>query len=211
MLDRVLGALRGAGASQIAVVGGEEVARACRDRVERVIGDTGSGTGNLVRALRAWPDDGEPLIYATSDMPYVSAEAIVDFLSRVPPGHVALPLAEMDAFARRFPGAPPAGITLAGERVVNGDVFTIPGGSIDAVERVAAKFFQARKRPWQMAGLVSPRLMVRFLFRRLGIGHLEEHARGVLGVSAVAVRGCRPELAFDADNVEEYEYARGHA
>lgn len=210
MLDRVVDALRGAGATRIAVVGGEEVRAACDDRVERFVDEARSGTENLVRALRAWPDDGDPLVYATSDMPYVDARAIEEFLARVPAGHVALPLAEFEEFDARFPGAPPCGITLGGERVVNGDVFYVPGGLAAKVEAIASRFFEARKKPWQMARLVSPRILVRFLFRRLGISHIEAHAHRVLGVPALAVRGCRPELAFDADTVDDYRYVSAH-
>jgi GTP:adenosylcobinamide-phosphate guanylyltransferase len=210
MLARIVGALRGVGATRIAVVGGDEVRAACAASVELVVDEAASGTENLVRALRAWPDDGDPLIYATSDMPYVDAGSVREFLQRVPSGHVALPLAEFGDFDARFPGAPPSGITLGGECVVNGDVFYVPGGLAARVEAVASRFFDARKQPWQMARLVSPRILVRFLFRRLGIGHLEEHAQRVLGVPAQAVRRCRPELAFDADTVDDYRYVSRH-
>lgn len=210
MLEKIVGALRGAGATEIAVVGGAAVREACANSVEQVIGEAESGTANLVKALRAWPNDGTPLLYATSDMPYVDATAVAAFLARVPPGSFALPLTEIGDWHRRFPGAPLAGITLNGERVVNGDVFHIPGGAADRVEAVATRFFEARKRPWQMASLVSPALMLRFLFKRLAIAHLEAHAQKVLGVPATAVRDCGPELAFDADSLAEYEYANAH-
>jgi GTP:adenosylcobinamide-phosphate guanylyltransferase len=210
MLDRIVDALRGSGAERIAVVGGDEVRAACAGRVERIVDEAPGGVENLVKALRAWPDDGEPLVFATSDMPYVDVCAVTDFLSRVPPGHVALPLAEYAAFYERFPQAPPCGITLAGERVVNGDVFFVPPGVTERVERAATRFFAARKYPWRMAGLVNPEIFVRFLFGRLGIGHLERHAHRVLGVSATAVRGCRPELAFDADTAADYRYVSTH-
>ncbi len=71
-------------------------------------------------------------------------------------------------------------------------------------------FFDARKHPWQMARLVSPGILVRFLFRRLGIGHIEAHAHGVLGVPALAVRRSPPELAFDADTIDDYRYVSAH-
>jgi CTP:molybdopterin cytidylyltransferase MocA len=210
MLDRIVTALRGAGAVRIAVVGGSEVRAACGDRVERFVDEARDGGENLAKALRAWPDDGEPLVYATSDMPYVDAGAIEDFLSRVPPGHVALPLAEHAEFYERFPGAPSCGIRLAGERVVNGDVFYVPPGLAQRVERIAARFFGARKYPWRMASLVNPRMLLLFLVRRLAIGDVQAHAQRVLGVPATAVRRCKPELAFDADTLADYRYVRGH-
>jgi GTP:adenosylcobinamide-phosphate guanylyltransferase len=211
MLARVIAALRGAGASRIAVVGGSEVRAACGTSVDRFVDESPSGSQNILRALGAWPEDGEPLVYATSDLPYVTAAATREFLKRVPSGAVAISLTESADFATRFPGAPPAGITLAGERVVNGGVFSIPAGSAERLALFTSRFFEARKRPWRMASFVSPFALVAFFLGRLSIARLEQMATHALGVPSAAVRGCPPELAFDADTAAEYSYACAHA
>lgn len=211
MLQRVIGALREAGATRIAVIGGEEVARACSPVVESVIEESASGSENLLKALHAWPGDGDRLLYATSDLPYVTAAAIEDLLARVPAESLALPLTEWNDFERRFPDAPPFGVTLAGERVVNGGVFTIPDGSVPKLASLATRFFEARKQPWRMAGLVNPWVLLRFLFRCLRIADLETLAVRVLGTPACALRRAPPDLAYDVDTVEEYRYACSRA
>jgi CTP:molybdopterin cytidylyltransferase MocA len=207
MLARMIESLRCAGARRIAVVGGDEVRAACAAQIDRFVDESASGSVNLLRALRAWPDDGETLIYATSDLPYVTPEAIGAFIARVPPGTLALALAEFADFQRRFPGAPPYGITLAGERVVNGGVFVLPPASSERLAAIAARFFDARKRPWRMASLVNPIVLLRFVLRRLSVGDLEALAARVLQMPACAVRGCAPELAYDVDLAAEYAYA----
>jgi hypothetical protein len=210
MLALIVDALREAGATRIAVIGGDEAAAACRDTVERFIPEGPTGSENVLRALRAWPDDDdEPLVYATSDMPYVTGAAVADFLSRVRDGHIAIALAEYDAFARRFPGAPPSyGITLDGERVVNGGLFSLPAGSCDRLASFATRLFEARKAPWRMASMVSPVMLLRLVMRRLNIAHLEQFALEHAGIPASAVRNCAPELGYDADTAAEYAYAR---
>ncbi|HVN68593.1 MAG TPA: nucleotidyltransferase family protein [Candidatus Binatia bacterium] len=210
MLERIVAALRRAGATSIAVVGGDEVRRACGNLVERVVDESPSGSENMLRALRAWPEDGEPLVYATSDLPYVTGAVVGDFLGRAPDGALAMPLADFREYAARFPAAPPSGITLAGERIVNGGVFSIPAGCAERIAANARRFFDARKQPWRMASFVSPIALVRFLAGRLSVGHLEEIASRVLGVRAAGIRGCAPELAFDVDTAAEYEYACAH-
>jgi GTP:adenosylcobinamide-phosphate guanylyltransferase len=210
MLARILQALRAAGATRIAVIGGEEVRAACAGNVELFVAESDSGSENLLRALRAWPEDGEALLYATSDLPYVTPDGIRDFLRRLPAGTLGVALSEFAAFEARFPSAPPSGITLAGERVVNGGLFSIPSGAAVRLASVASRFFDARKHPWRMAGIVSPFVLVRFLSGRLSIGHLERLARDTLGIPAMGVRGCAPELAFDVDNEAEYRYACTH-
>jgi GTP:adenosylcobinamide-phosphate guanylyltransferase len=206
MLDRILDALRGAGATRIAVVGGAEVRAACGERVERVVDEAATGEQNVALALHAW-DDEEPLLYATSDLPYVTAASVADFVRRVPLGAIGMPLAEHADFTSRFAGAPTAGIVLAGERVVNGGVFVLPPGSRSHVARLAAAFFSARKAPWRMASLIGPIPLLRLALRRLSVAGIEREALRVVGVPCVAVPRCAPELAFDADTDAEYRYA----
>ncbi len=210
MLERVLDALRGTGATRIAVVGGEEVRGACGAAVDRFIDESPSGSENILRALRAWPEDGEPLLYATSDLPYVTAEAIRDFVQRTPTGALAVPLVEFADYAVRFPQAPSCGITLAGERVVNGGVFLLPPDSAPRLAGAATAFFEARKRPWRMASLIGPLALIRFVAGRLSVTDLEGTAHRVLQMPARAVRGCAAELAFDIDTAAEYGYATSH-
>ncbi len=210
MLARMIASLRSAGVTRIAVVGGEEVRVACGTQIDRFVDESVSGSENLLRALRAWPADGETLLYATSDLPYVTPEAIETFAARVPSGALAVALTEFPDFQRRFPDAPRYGITLAGERVVNGGVFLLPQGSTHRVAALATLFFDARKRPWQMASLVSPVVLIRFLLRRLSVADLEAMAVRVLQTPARAVRRCAPELAYDVDTFTEFEYACAH-
>lgn len=212
MLDRIVDALRGAGCTRIAVVGGDEVRAACAGRVESIVEESASGSANLLRALDVWPDDdAQPLLYATSDLPYVTAAAVEDFVRRTPPNAIAVSLAEYADFDRRFPSAPPFGITLARERVVNGGIFSIPPGSRARIAKLATAFFAARKQPWRMATLVSPLALLRFATGRLGIVELEALASRLAGSPAAAVRSCAPELGYDADTLAEYQYACRHA
>lgn len=207
MLDRVLDALRGAGVTRIAVIGGSEVRAACEGRIERFVGERETGERNVALALDAWEDDEEPLIYATSDLPYVTAAALAGFLERIPPGAIAMPIVRYDDFAARFPSAPPAGIALAGERVVNGGVFSLPPGSRDRIAALASTFFSARKAPWRMAALIGPIPLARLALGRLGVASIEREALRVVGMPCLAIRDCAPELAFDADTAAEYRYA----
>jgi CTP:molybdopterin cytidylyltransferase MocA len=210
LLHRTIAALREAGVERIAVVGGEEVRAACAAQVEQIVAESEDGAENLRRALYAWDGD-SPLLYATSDMPFVTGAAIREFLNATPSDTLALPLTEWRDFERRFPHAPPFGITLAKEKVVNGGIFAIPGGSARRIESFARRFFDARKSPLRMARLTGPVLLLQFVFKRLSVTQLQYHAHRLLGVPARAVRYAPPELAYDVDVLEEYRYALDHA
>lgn len=205
MLDAAIDAARGAGARDVAVIGGEEI-RAARTSADRIIPEAPSGAQNVLSALDVWSDR-EPLLYLTSDMPYITAEALASFVRRAPPSSVAMAVAEEAAFVRRFPDPPAHGVRLGREFVTNGGAFLLPAGSRRALRLLATRFFDARKSLMRMALLLGPRLLVRFALRQLTIRDLESHAHKVLKVPAHAVRDCAPELAFDVDTFGEYAYA----
>jgi len=211
MLARTIEAVRELGVRRIAVVGNEAIRSACETSVERIVPDAGSGTGNVVAALEAWAEDGDPLLYLTCDMPYVGVASLRDFVNRTPSDALAMPLCEHAAFVERFAGAPDFGITLGGERVVNGGAFHIPAGAAHRIGSFATQLFEARKAPWRMATIAGPLLLLRFAIKRLSIAQLEMRGRALLNVPVLAVRACMPELGYDADSVEEYRYARHHS
>lgn len=210
LLSRTIEAVRGLGIDRIAVIGGSDVRSACDRQVESVIEESASGSENMIRALRAW-SDAPILLYLTSDMPFISARSLGAFADRVPGETLALPLTDWKSFDERFPGAPPFGITLARERVVNGGAFVIPRAAVARLERIAGEFFEARKSVWRMARLTGPALLLQFVFRRLSVDRLEREAERILGIPAKAVRNAPAELAYDVDVLEEYRYAVARA
>jgi GTP:adenosylcobinamide-phosphate guanylyltransferase len=210
LLDASIEAARQAGVTRLAVVGGAEVRQACAQSVDAIIGESESGAANLQRALRAWDEDA-PLLYMTSDLPFITAGVLRAFIEAVPDGALALPITACSEFERRFPGAPPFGIEIGGERVVNGGVFWIPAGAASSVESLAMKFFDARKSVARMAVLLGPVLCLQFALRRLTIGALEKQAGRRLRIRAIAIRGASADLAYDIDTLAEYEYAAQRA
>src|SRR5579864_7472504 len=98
------------------------------------------GAENLKRALRAC-DSQTDLLYLTSDMPYITADALRAFVDAAPANALALALTPFDVFAARFPGAPAFGVTLAGEKVANGGAFVIPAAAAPRIETFAVKLF----------------------------------------------------------------------
>ncbi len=210
LIDRAIGAARGAGARRVAVIGGSDVRAHCAARVDAMIDEGDSGAENVHRALRAWSDD-VPLLYLTSDLPYIEAAHLGDFVERAGRDALAMPICDVAAYETRFARRPGLNVRLAGERVVNGCAFIIPTGSIDRIAALGAHFFDARKDPLAMARLVGFPFLIRFVLGRLSIARLERRATEVLGIPARAVRESAPELAYDIDTVDDYRHASAHA
>lgn len=206
LLSRVIAAARGVGIERLAVVGNDEVRAHCGADVECIVPDRGDGAQNIAAALRVWSSD-EPLLYLTSDMPFIQAAYLKQFLDATQDADVSMPIIDAATYLARFPNAPAAGVQLGKDRVVNGGAFFFAPGSIPLVEPFAARVFQARKSPLKMAGLVGLPFALRFLSRRLDVSHIEAHAKRILALEVRAIRVDAPELAFDIDDVRTYEYA----
>jgi hypothetical protein len=71
------------------------------------------------------------------------------------------------------------------------------------IERV----FAARRSQLGMARLLGPLFILRFLARRLTVRQVEAKCLQLLDCTGGAIRGCAPELGFDIDYPQDYEYA----
>ncbi len=205
MLDYAIDAARAAGALGIAVIGGEEVKAACQSRVQRVIPESTLGAANVHAALSAWED--ERTLLLSSDLPFITGDALGAFIDRVPSNTLAMPLALADAYERTFPDSSPHVTAIGAERVANGSLFLFPARGAAIVDDLARKFFLARKSLLQMALLTGPRLLAKFALGSLRIADLEDQASRRLGFPVAAIRDCAPELCYDIDDLAEYRYA----
>lgn len=209
LLARSIAAARGCGASRIAVIGGDDVRKACERDVDIVVPEGVDGRENIRRAIAAGED--RPLLLMTSDLPFVTASAVEDFLRRARPHDVALPLAEEATYLAAFPGAPDHITRIGRERIASGSVvYFAPGVATRALD-VAGRLFDARKSLWRMAALLGPGLLARFAVGRLRIEHVEALGTSLMGLDVRAIRHASPELCFDIDSHADLAYARAFA
>jgi len=205
LLDAVLGACAAAGLDDVAVVGGAEVRAHLRGSGARVIDAADDGGENALRALAAWP--GERFVYLTSDLPFIDGVGLADFIARSGPFALTMALADERAYGERFPGAPDHGVSLAGERLVNGNAFMVAPDAVAPARAFAARLFAARKSLFALALLLGPGLCARFVIRRLAVDDIERFAQRALSVPVAALRGCDPGLCYDVDTLRDYDYA----
>jgi molybdopterin-guanine dinucleotide biosynthesis protein A len=210
LIDPAIEAARAIGVAGIAVVGPSQVAAHCADRVDCIVDAAPSGAENIRRALRAFAD-AERLVFLTSDLPFIDGPSLAAFVERSRGAALTMALAPSDAYEAEFPGAPMHQVILAGERYANGSAFVIDRCAFAAVERIAGRFFDARKSLPRLALLLGPSLSVRFVVRRLRVRDIEARAQAVLGISARAVRDAAPGLCYDVDDIADWTYAHSLA
>jgi CTP:molybdopterin cytidylyltransferase MocA len=205
LLDAVLDACAGAGIDGVAVVGGDAVRAHLAGRDVRVLDAADDGGTNVLRALDAWP--GERIVYLTSDLPFIAAPGLRDFIARSAPYALTMGIAERGGYAERFPGAVDHAVRLGRDRVVNACAFAIAPEAVAPLRDFATQFFAARKSLVRMALLLGPLMTLRFALRQLGVADVEALATRQLGVAAAAIRDCDPGLCYDVDALDDYRHA----
>ncbi len=208
LVDAALAAARATGATRVAVVGGAAVLDHCAANADEGVAEAPTGEANLHNALATARADA--LVFLTSDLPFVDGPALEDFVSRARAADTAMAIAEVGDYTRIFPGAPDHTTAIGRERVCGGSVFFFGAGVAPRIADVATQLFTARKSVWAMARLLGPALLVRFALHRLTIADIEQRADRVLRLRARAIRHAAPELTYDVDTLEDYEYALRH-
>ncbi len=205
LLDRAVAAARASGAERIAVVGGDEVRAHLRRRVERVIPAGASGGDNVRLALGAWP--GDRLVYLTSDLPFVTSDALADLVAKSDGCGATMALASDDAYRAAYPGAPAHSVRLGKERFANGSAFVFDPLVAERAVELAQRFFAARKSLVRMAFILGPALIARYALDRLTVADIEARAEREFGAPCRGIRDASPALCFDIDDTTDFRYA----
>jgi len=176
----------------------------------------GSAPENILKAL--WflaegPNAPERVLIVTTDLPYLTGDHLLDFLERCrtaggPEKDMYLPIINRPEFEVKFPGIENTYMPLRDGEWTAGCAYLVTVKSflqaIPHIERV----FQNRKSKVGMAKLLGPVFLAKYLTRQVDVPQVLAKVESIIRCSGAAVRGAAPELAFDIDFLDDYEYAR---
>lgn len=213
MLDYVVDAVRtGLGEGGRILVAGD---------VPPPAGCTGvSGGASLVDTLlsgaAALHPDETRLLVVTADIPFLTPEAVADFLKQASafPADFHYPIVRAELCAARFPGMRRTVLRIAEGTFTGGNLALLDPAFLRRRESVLRAAYARRKSIPGLANLLGAGLLIRLAASRvlpglLAIRHLEAAVGRVLGGARVqAVISPFPEVAADIDRPEDIERAR---
>ena len=227
LLRRAIEVLRETGRIDRIVVVGPDATRAEAESAgaDAALPEGDSGPANFFRGLD-WLEqnsassavsinDGKKehrvLIVAT-DLPFLTADSIIRFLDACPPdADISVPVMSQAAMEARFPALPGAYVPLIEGPITTGCAFLIRPEALRRNRARIEAIFAARKNQLAMARLLGFGFILRYVLRRLSVRDIETQCCRILDCSGAAILDAAPELAFDMDTPEEYEYAKSHA
>lgn len=174
---------------------------------------------NLMAGIQAIGADKEgsdaPVLVATSDIPFLSPEAVQDFVKRARGLNADLcyPIVTLSLCRERFPDMKRTAVRMREGRFTGGNLMLLRPGAITAKRNTIARVYAARKSVVQLGKLLGWGLLTRIVCAQavpplLSLAMLEAGASHVLGASCRAVVSPYPEIGADVDKPGDVAIAR---
>lgn len=207
LLERVVGALREAGADRIAISASDPaVAAAARALGAEVMPSEAGPSLSVARAAGAL---GTPLLVTTADHALLKPEWVSRFLADFTAGaDVAALVARREVVQAAAPGTARTYLRLADGHWSGCNLFYLATpkslAAVDLWRRIEAD----RKQPWKMARTLGPGILLRYLTGRLGLKGAAARLGRMAGVNATVVESPFGLAAVDVDKPADLDLVR---
>ena len=209
MAQWVVDALRSSeSVRRIAIVGDVQV-----DGADIVLPSGPSMVDNIRVGVEAL-GDGERICSVCADIPFLTADAIDDFVDRgrKSGGELVYPIISRESCEAQFPGMRRTYLKTAEGTFTGGNVTLISGDLVRNNWELISQSYAARKHILRLAGLIGWGVLVRVIVGQvlpssLKLASLEQAAGRVLGARAVALQTDFAGIGADVDKPDDFEAA----
>lgn len=207
LLERVVGALREAGATRIAVSANHPDVRQEAERLRVEVLEAAGGPSASVEAGAAAL--GTPLLVTTCDHALLEADWISRFIADAPAdADVCALLARRETVERDAPATKRTYLRLADGHWSGCNLFYLATPQALGAVRLWRRVEAERKRPWRMAAILGPGILAAFLLKRLTLTGAVARLGTLAGVRAAAVATPYGLAAVDVDKLADLELVR---
>lgn len=206
MVEYIIDALRGSERiGKIAVVGSkDELSPLLGDKVDYIIEGNSRVTDNGLRGVEHFNGERRVLII-TSDIPLITGKAIADFIDNCEASGADLcyPIVTKECCIDRYPDAKRTYTTIKEGTFTGGNAFYINPSIARKCHDLFTHLTENRKNTLKMAGVLGPRIILEFIFKRLSISTVEKRVSKLIGIKAKAIVSQYPEIGNDVDKPED--------
>jgi GTP:adenosylcobinamide-phosphate guanylyltransferase len=208
MLERVVVALRAAGAARIAVSANAPAVRA--EAIRLGVEPVDAAAGPSLSTLHGMQALGTPLLVTTADHALLRPEWITDFLVDAPAGaDVAALLARRDIVERDAPPTRRTYLRFADGGWSGCNLFLLRTPAAEAAIGLWMSVERDRKRPWRIVRRLGPGTLLRYATGRLTLEGALARLGALVGVRAAAVAARHGLAAVDVDKPADLDLVRG--
>lgn len=198
--------------NRIVVVGSDEVINhEDMALVTAALPEKGSGPKNImvgIEHLQTLDLPPDRVLIVTSDLPFLTPATVDSFLDLC--DHEIdfnVPLIERPDYEEAYPGAEATFVKLLDGEWTTGCMYEVSVRGFRTALTHIEDVFQRRKSKLGIARLLGFKFVWDYLNKKLTVPDIEAKITELLRVRGRAVPGSPPELAYDIDYIEDYQYA----
>jgi GTP:adenosylcobinamide-phosphate guanylyltransferase len=166
----------------------------------------GSPSRSVLKAVADLPAP-FPLLVTTADHALLTPEMVAHFCaaSLASGAEVTAGLTASATLLARYPESRRTYLAFRDERYSGSNLFMLMGPAAMRLPELWLRVEQQRKRPWRVAAVFGPVLLLGYLLRRFTLDEAMARISARLGVRAAAVKMPMAEAAIDVDKAEDLE------
>ncbi len=209
LLEGTIDALRGSGSiGRIILIAPGELRDSPLLRViDHYIEADLNGVENIRKGLEYYSDC-KYAVLCSSDLPFITAEAVSDFLARCPEtASVCYPVFEKEEIDPAIRPGVPSYIRLKEGHFTGGSIFRLEvARCLESISQIG-KSFNARKSAVGMARLLGFSVLLKFFLGTLSYSDLQKRCEEIICAPVALIRGCSAGITIDIDDGASYDFA----
>ncbi|PKQ17023.1 MAG: hypothetical protein CVT67_02465 [Actinobacteria bacterium HGW-Actinobacteria-7] len=202
MVEWVVDALRAATTvAEIAVVvPTAENLGAWADKVDKLVVSDARFIDNAIAGIDSFRNDRHVLL-TTGDLPALTPEAVDDFVTQSleADADFSYPLVREADVLEQFPGSKRTFVKIVGGPVTGGNMMVLAPALAASAREIGQRFFETRKNPLKMAGVVGVPFVVKMALGRLDPTDVERKLGQLLGGKCAAIYTSHASIGADVD------------
>lgn len=176
---------------------------------KRWLEDTGSMVGNLEAGIQA--AQGQRVLVATGDMPFLTTEAVRWILEKAPQAGFVYSIISQETIEKRFAGMRRTYARVREGKFTGGNIVIINKQLFFTALPLLKRALALRKQPLALAQMIGFSTLLRVILGQASIPDLEARVSKILGVPARALITPYAEVGVDLDKEEDLIWLdRGH-
>ena len=155
---------------------------------------------NVMIGLNSLPKD-KSVITFTADIPFINGSVVDNWIcecEKVPAG-AYYPLIPKDVSEKAFPGCKRTYFNLKEGSFTGGNVFIFDAILAQENEEKITKIFNMRKNPLEMASMLGPAMVFKFMTGKLSISDTENRVKELFDIVGKAMICPYAEIGMDVD------------
>lgn len=147
----------------------------------------------------------EKTLIATVDIPFITTEAIDDFLMQCErqEGDFYYPIIEKSISEAKFPQGKRTYVKLTDGVFTGGNLFLVNPSIVPQCMMIAKKIIANRKKPWRLASLLGWTTLMKFVCGYLSVEAAKMRVSKILAVQGIVIRSKYPEIGMDIDKPDD--------